>query len=164
MTLGADGFPLVGRAREEQRLHEFLARVCAGGGGTIVPSGGPGLGKSFLLSRLAIHARDLGMRVLGSIGVESESELPYWGLSELVVPIAAELDELPDPQRHAISAAIGRGGPGAHERFAVYAALRMLLETVAESSPLLLAIDDAQWLDQPTFEALRFALRGIPQT
>src|SRR5271169_7124089 len=95
---------LIGRAEEVARLDALLDRVRGRGGGLVI-RGEPGIGKSALLDRARGRASSLGARTLATMGVESESELAFAGLHQLLEPIASRIDGLPDPQRQALDAA-----------------------------------------------------------
>ena len=150
---------LLGRDRECAAIDRLLDQARASRSGTLVLYGEPGIGKSALLD----YARDRadGLRVLGGIGVEAESELPFAGLHQLLWPVLERADELPGPQGAALRGAFGLTGERVEDRFLVSVALLGLLTTVAEDEPLLCIVDDAHWLDQPSADALRFAARRL---
>src|SRR6185312_12309147 len=97
MELGAD---LVGRRSELAVLHELIDRPPLPGG-AIVIRGDPGIGKSALLDAARRIARARGRRVLATVGVQSEAQLPFAGLYEVLRPLRAGIDRLPPTQRHA---------------------------------------------------------------
>ena len=117
-------------------------------------SGEPGIGKSALLD----HAREraAGMTVLVARGFESESELAFAALTELLRPVADGLDALPDPQRDALASAIALGPPVSGDPLTVSVAALNLIAAAAEQAPVLALIDDAHWLDRPTAEVAGF--------
>ena len=121
--------------------------------------GEPGVGKSTLLEHGVALAEE--MRVLRARGIESEAELEYSGLLELTRPILDCLDALPGPQADALRVAFGLGGGAAPDRFVVGAAALSLLAAAGEQVPTLAVIDDAQWLDRASSDALRFAARRL---
>jgi DNA-binding CsgD family transcriptional regulator len=149
---------LYGRQEERAALDVLLGDARDGRSGALVIRGEPGIGKTALLE-YAAEAAD-GMRVLRAAGVESESELPYAALHQLLRPVAADVDRLPEPQREALGAALGTVA-GRPDRFAVSVALLNLLAEAAEEQPLLCLVDDAQWLDQESADALLFAGRRM---
>ena len=151
-----DAKPLVGREREQGRIDALLTAARAGRSGVLVLTGGPGLGKTALCDWAVRRADDI--RVFTARAVESEADLAFAGLSEL---IGTELDRvaLPTPQAAALDAAMARGGPGRVDRFAVGAALLSLLAQA--DAPVLAVVDDAQWLDAASADALRFAARRL---
>jgi DNA-binding CsgD family transcriptional regulator len=150
---------LLGRDAEDARISGLLAAARTGQSGALVLRGEPGIGKSALLDRAVEHASD--MTVLRARGVESESELPFAGLAELLAPCVVGLDALPAPQAAALAGALALGPPVAGDRFTVYAATLGLIAAAAERRPLLAAIDDVPWLDAPSREALVFVSRRL---
>lgn len=121
--------------------------------------GQPGVGKSALL-RYALE-RATGMATVVVRGIESESELPFAGLADLVRPLRHALAGIPPVQSAVLSGAVALGPPVSGDRFAVYAATFSLLAAAAESSSLLVVVDDVQWLDTGSAEALLFAARRL---
>jgi DNA-binding CsgD family transcriptional regulator len=150
---------LRGRRAEQERIDALLAAARGGVSGALVVRGEPGIGKTALLEHAAERAE--GMRVLRGAGIESEAELPFAGLHLLLRPAADALEALPGPQRQAIASAFGIGDAGGGDRFLVGAAVLSLLAHLAETQPLLCLVDDAQWLDRPSAEALLFAARRL---
>ena len=149
---------LHGRREELALLDELLEGARNGRAGVLVIRGDAGIGKSALLECVAAGADD--MRVLWATGVESESELPFAGLHQLLRPVLDRVDRLPAAQAAALRAAIGIDG-GTAERFLVSVAVLGLLAEIAEERPLLALVDDAQWLDRASAEALVFAARRL---
>ena len=92
---------------------------------------------------------------------ETEAGLPFAALADLLRPVLDHLPAVPAPQRAALRAALALGPPAAPDRFAAYAAALSLLGVVATDSPVLVVVDDAQWLDAPSREALVFCARRI---
>lgn len=121
--------------------------------------GEAGIGKTALLE-FAVHEAG-GMRVLRATGTEFESELPFATLDQLVRPVVGLVDELPDPQARALRTALALEDAGSAERFGVYAATLALLAAAADEKPLLCAVDDCQWVDWASAEALAFAARRV---
>ena len=124
--------------------------------------GPAGIGKTELLHALLARATADGMLVLRCAPTEIEAGLPLVALADLLVPLADEATTLPDPQRRAVQAALllDVGDTAVDER-ALASATRTLLDAAADrhSAGVLVAIDDAPWLDPPSERALRFALR-----
>jgi len=149
----------VGRAPETRVIGELLARARAGEGGAVLVRGEAGVGKSALLVRAAEQAR--AFTVLRCAGVEVESELPYAGLHQLLLPVLGRLDVLPSPQAVALRGAFALTGETVDERFHVSLGVLGLLSESTSNGPLLCLVDDAQWLDQPSAEALLFAARRL---
>ena len=100
------------------------------------------------------------MRLLRAAGVEYEAELPFSGLHELLHPVLGLIGELPAPQASALRGALAMSDETV-ERFAVFAAVFSLLVAAAADQPVLVCVDDAQWLDSASLEALGFAARRL---
>jgi len=150
---------LLGRDEERARLDGLIVRARSGGSAALIVHGEPGIGKTAVLDSTAGAARDF--RLLRVQPLEAESELAFAGLSDLVRPILHLLDRIPEPQQAALAGALALGPPAPGDRFAVAAATLSLLAAAAEESPLLALVDDAQWLDAPSREALLFAGRRL---
>jgi len=154
---------LYGRDAERALIAELVAGASAGRGGALVIRGEPGIGKSALLDEAAARARegDQPVRVLRVAGVESEAELPFAGLHLLVRSALGRLDALPPVQAAALRGAFGLAAGAVADPFLVGLAVLSLLAEVAEDGPLLCLLDDAQWLDGPSAQALLFAARRL---
>src|SRR3954451_24816751 len=150
---------LLGRAGERQQLDRLLDNVRAGQSAVLVIRGEPGIGKTALLHHCARQAA--GFRVGRLAGVESEMELPFAGLHQLCAPMRDRLDALPEPQRAALRVALGLSSGPAPERFLVALAALSLLAEVATERPLVCLVDDAQWLDAASRQALGFVARRL---
>jgi AAA ATPase domain len=150
---------LLGRWAERAALDRLLERVRAGRSAVLVVCGEPGIGKTALLDYAA--GRASGFRVVRASGVESEMELPYAGLHQLCLPLLDRLEKLPGPQRDALQVAFGLGEGHPPERFLVGLAVLTLLSGSAEDQPLVCLVDDAQWLDHSSVQALAFAARRL---
>src|SRR5919108_4405473 len=158
---GRDGAPpLVGRVEERQLLTSLLDDV-GRRGQALVLRGEPGIGKSRLLSEAERAARERGMAVLTTAGVQSEAHLPFAGLHQLLRPVRDRAGELRDVQRAALDAAFGLTREAAPERFRIAMAALDLVSDVAADAPLLLVVEDAHWLDGPTADVLAFVARRI---
>ncbi len=156
---GPVGATLCGRRNECAALVRLVHDVRSGQSSALVLRGEPGCGKTALLSYLLDEAADF--RVARVLGVESEMELAFAGVHQLCAQILDRLDELPDPQRDALRVAFGlRPGP-APDRFLVGLAVLSLLALAAEDRPLLCVIDDAQWLDKSSLQAMAFVSRRL---
>ena len=151
---------LVGRNAEGARVDALLDRV-RDRGGALVIRGEPGIGKSALLERARDRASSLGARTLATVGVESESELAFAGLHQLLAPLGNRIGGLPDPQRQALDAAFGVADLVEADPFHVALAAYRLVSDAADSSPLLLLADDAQWLDRSSADVLAFIARRL---
>lgn len=155
----ATGPPLVGRTDECARVDRLLVDVRDGSSGVLVVRGEAGMGKTALLARAAAQAGD--MTVLSASGYESESEMPFAGLYDLLRPVLSGLDRLPRPQAAALAGALAVGPPVDSDRFTVCAATLSLLAAAASDGPLLARVDDLQWLDTSSRQALLFAARRL---
>ena len=151
--------PLLGRDSERSRISELLDDGRRSRSGVLVLRGEPGVGKSALLEDARERATD--MRVLESRGVESEAELPFAALHQLVRPVLGYLGRLPGPQADALGGALGLEARAAGERLLVSLAVLSLLSDAAEDGPLLCLIDDAHWLDEASADALVFVARRL---
>jgi DNA-binding CsgD family transcriptional regulator len=150
---------LRGRHREIAALEDLLRKAQAGTSGVLVLRGEPGIGKSALLDYVASHAE--GFRVDRLCAVQSEMELPFAGLHLMFGPLLDRFDRLPGPQREALEVALGvRNGRPPDRLLAGLAVLSMAAD-LADEQPLACLIDDAQWLDQSSLQALAFAARRL---
>jgi DNA-binding CsgD family transcriptional regulator/tetratricopeptide (TPR) repeat protein len=150
---------LTGRLSERRVLDRFLAGVQAGEGQAMMVSGEPGVGKTVLLDYLA--GRASGCRVARAAGVQSEMELAFAGLHQLCAPMLDHAESLPAPQREALRTAFGLHAGPAPDRFLVGLAVLGLLSETAAERPLLCVVDDQQWLDRASAQALGFAARRL---
>lgn len=158
---GGAGAPILGRERELARL-DGLVDGLPGQGAALLVRGEPGIGKSVLLSVASRRAREAGMCVLRATGVQSEAELPFAGLHQLLMPLLDGAALLPAPHRTALLAAFGMAETQeAPDRFMIGLAVLELLSDAAERAPVLVVADDAQWLDPSTAAALGFVARRI---
>jgi DNA-binding CsgD family transcriptional regulator len=150
---------LTGRSSELRVLDRLVESVRTGQSRVLVISGEPGAGKTTLLDYLAGRAN--GCRVERVAGVQSEMELAFAGLHQLCAPVLDRLDRLPGPQREALATAFGQSAGPAPDRFLVGLAVLGLLSEVAGQRPLLCVVDDEQWLDQASAQALGFVARRL---
>ncbi|WP_432947951.1 helix-turn-helix transcriptional regulator [Kribbella sp. CA-253562] len=150
---------LRGRRQEVARLRRLLDDVRSGQGQALVVRGEPGIGKSALLDELA--GQTDGCRVVRASGVEAEMELPFAGLHQLCVPLLELADRLSPVQREALDVAFGLRTGAPPDRFLVGAATLTLLSEASVAQPLLCVVDDGQWLDQASAQALTFAARRL---
>ena len=150
---------LVGRLSERATLHDFVASVRAGAGAVLVIRGDPGIGKTALLDDLAAKHPDLTTERI--IGAEAEADLAFAGIQRLIVRHKVFVDKLPAPQHHALLVTLGVefGPPPA--RFLVGLGMHALLGAVARSGPILILVDDLQWLDQESIDVLAFVARRL---
>ena len=150
---------LVGRQVETEVLDGLLADSRDGQSATLVLRGEAGIGKSALLAYVAECAD--GMEVLRATGIQSETELAFAGLHQLLRPLLDRIHRLPEPQAAALRAAFALSGETTDDRFRVALGVLGLLCDVAEERPLLCLIDDAQWLDDSSTDALLFVARRL---
>ena len=150
---------LLGRGSECAVIDRLLEGVRAGRSGALVLRGEAGVGKTALLEYAVDAASDL--RVVRAVGVESEMELAFAALHQLCAPMLDRLDRLPGPQRDALATTFGCSDGPAPNRFLVGLAVLGLLSDVAEERPLLCVVDDAQWLDRASAQALAFVARRL---
>jgi predicted ATP-dependent serine protease len=125
----------------------------------VVVRGEPGVGKSALLSDAS--SRAAGAQVLWTQGIESESPLAFAALHRLLRPALPHLDRLPAPQARALRGAFGEQEGSAVDRLVVFVATLSLLSEAAEERPIIAVVDDAQWLDAASAEALLFVARRL---
>ena len=148
-----------GRTSEREALDRLLENVRSGQSAVLVVRGEAGVGKTALLRFAARRAS--GFRLAQIAGVESEMELPFAGLHQLCSPMLAQFGALPEPQQRALSVALGLSSGDAPDRFLVGLAVLGLLSEVAVERPLLCLVDDAQWLDGASRQALGFVARRL---
>ncbi|MEV6400263.1 AAA family ATPase [Streptomyces sp. NPDC051907] len=148
-----------GRTAERSRIEEMLAGGRAGTSSALLIHGEAGIGKTTLLDYAADRAD--GMRILRAEGVETEMELAFGGLHQLLLPALDVVDTLPGPQAAALRGVFGLTDDGARDRFTLGLAVLTMLAEIAGDGPLLCLVDDAQWLDQPSVEMLAFAARRL---
>ena len=140
-------------------LDRLIEAVRAGESRALVVSGEPGVGKTALLDYMVERAS--GCRVERASGVQSEMELAFAGLNQLVAPMLDHVERLPVPQRDALRTAFGLSPGSAPDRFFVALAVLSLLSEVAEEQPLICLVDDEQWLDRASAQVLAFVARRL---
>src|ERR1700730_8048142 len=150
---------LLNRLPERAALGQLLEAARGGRSGALVVHGEAGVGKTALLD-CAIESA-AGLRIDRVAGIESEVELAFAALPQLCATAVTRLEALPDPQREALGVAFGLTTGVAPDRFLVGLAALGLLSEVAERQPLLCVIDDAQWLDRASAQALAFVARRL---
>lgn len=150
---------LIGRAAETEIIDRLLGDAFSGRSGVLVLTGEAGVGKSALLAYA--RARAGGMGVLQTAGVQSEAEIEFAALYQLLRPALDGVGSLPPPQSAALGAALGVEPGRPANRFLIGAAVLSLLSAAAGDRPLLCLVDDAGWLDYESAVALAFAARRL---
>jgi DNA-binding CsgD family transcriptional regulator len=150
---------LTDRRSERETLDRLVQAVQGGHGQALVVRGDPGVGKTVLLDYVAGQVQ--GCRVARAVGVQTEMELAFAGLHQLCAPMLDHVEDLPAPQREALRTAFGLAAGPPPDRFLVGLAVLSLLSDVAGERPLICLIDDEQWLDQASAQALGFAARRL---
>jgi DNA-binding CsgD family transcriptional regulator len=156
---GGQGAQLLGRIDEREHIDMLLDAAATGSSGTVVLSGPAGIGKSVLLDHAVTRAARF--RILRMAGIQSETTFGYAGVHQLVGPLLNRVGTLPDPQRHALEAALGRIDDTEFDRFMVALAVMTLLSDLARDQPVLVIVDDAQWLDDESATAIAFVARRL---
>src|ERR687892_375508 len=159
--MGRDGgISLVGRTSEQAALGRLVEQALSGLSGVLVVRGEAGIGKTSLLDAVASSAT--GFDVVRLVGIESEMRLGFAALHQLLAPFLDDIDSLPPPQARALSAAFGISDDVVPDQFLVgLAALTLVSAVAATRRPLLIVIDDTQWLDQESADALGFLARRL---
>ena len=155
---------LIGRQPQLRAVEVFVSTIVEGPSALVI-EGDPGIGKTTVWRAGLAAARGAGLRVLACQGASAEVRLGYAALGDLLADVDdGWLADLPVPQRRALGAALLRSEPVegvAPDPRAVATGLLTLLERLAEVRPLLVAVDDLQWLDRSSAGALRFAARRL---
>ncbi|MFD8219666.1 AAA family ATPase [Streptomyces sp. NPDC059697] len=159
MTYGHGQHELVSRAGELERVRLLLADARGGRSGVLVLHGEPGIGKTALLEEAV--AESAGMMVLRVTGIEMEAELAFASLGELVRPVECLIDRLPTVQARALRTALSLEDGETPDRLTLGAATLTLLTDAAAAAPVLVAVDDAHWMDEASAHALLFASRRL---
>ncbi|MGW7544296.1 AAA family ATPase [Streptomyces sp. NPDC054770] len=151
---------LVGREEEVRLLESFVDEATVSGG-LLVLSGEPGVGKSVLLDVAAKAAAGAGALVLRSDCVESVESVSFSNLCNVLAPLHREIDGLEPAHRHALMVALGMSDEAVVDRVIVYNAALALLRRAAGAGPLLMVVDDLQWVDRASAAALAFIARRL---
>jgi DNA-binding CsgD family transcriptional regulator len=152
---------LTDRLSERGALGRLIEAVRAGESRALVVRGDPGVGKTALLDYLAGQAAGAGCRVARATGVQSEMELAFAGVHQLCAPMLDHVGRIPLPQQDALRTAFGIATGPPPDRFLVGLTVLSLLSEVAGERPLICVIDDEQWLDRASVQALGFVARRL---
>jgi hypothetical protein len=159
--MAATDSELIGRDSELSRLRGLVDPPPTGSR-VLVLAGDAGMGKTVLLADAARQARSAGMRVLSATGRESEQDLAFAGLHQLLRPVLDRVADLPDRQAKALLGAFALSpDPVPPDALLTGIAVLTLLSGLSEERPLLLVADDAQWLDRGSLDTLAFAARRL---
>jgi DNA-binding CsgD family transcriptional regulator len=151
---------LIGRDPELAALRRLIGRI-RHEGSSVILRGEPGVGKSSILQAAATMGRDSKALVLEASGIESESMLPFAGLHQLLRRLLPRPNALPEVQQRALLTALGlRDGPAPQLFLIALAALTLITDTAAKR-PVILLVDDVQWIDAPTNDVLAFISRRV---
>lgn len=150
---------LFGRETECALIADLLARARSGAGFSLVIRGEPGVGKTELIGH--VSRRELGFTVMRVVGFEPEGAVRYAGLHQLIAPMVPQLGRLPERQARALRAALGEAESVDADLMAIYAGVFSLLSQNSSRNPLLVTVDDSQWLDSETLDALGFVARRV---
>ncbi|MER5362483.1 AAA family ATPase [Streptomyces sp. NPDC002785] len=158
------GTILFGRDRELAAVDELVDGLPERGSALLI-RGAPGIGKSSLLDHAVTRARNSGLTALKASGVQTETHLPFAGLHQLTHTMTDRISHLPPTQAEALLGAFGMAEPSrsasAPQSFMVALATLSLLGEATAEAPVLLVVDDAQWLDMPTLDVLGFIARRV---
>jgi DNA-binding CsgD family transcriptional regulator len=149
---------LIGRDPEQRLIESLLRDARAGTSAALVIRGEAGIGKSAILDHAAGCSQ---MCTLRCTGVESEHDLAFAGLGQLLRPLHGLVERLPGPQAAALRGALGVSGERVEDRLLLGLATLNLLAEATADHPLLCLVDDLQWLDGPSAQALLFAARRL---
>ncbi|HEY5834048.1 helix-turn-helix transcriptional regulator [Streptomyces sp.] len=151
---------IFGRSAELAALRRTIDRA-PGAPGNLVLHGDPGVGKSVLLQAGIAYAREQGLRVIGGAGYESEAQLAFAGLHQLFAPVMRYLDAVEPYHRQVLRRVLGFEPGAVPDRLAIAVATLAAVAAVAEDGPVLIAVEDAHWVDVPTREVMMFLLMRL---
>ncbi|HUA45739.1 MAG TPA: LuxR C-terminal-related transcriptional regulator [Solirubrobacteraceae bacterium] len=149
---------LIGRDPEQRLIEGLIDDARAGASAALLIRGEAGIGKTALLEHAAGSP---GLLTLRCTGVESEHDLTFAGLEQLLRPLRGLVDRLPDPQAAALSGALGVSGERVEDRLLLGLATLSLLAEATADGALLCIVDDLQWVDGPSAQTLLFAARRL---
>ena len=154
--------PTVGRSAELTASTRFLDAIADGHAGMLL-EGHAGIGKSALWRATVVAGGDRGYRVISTTAVEAEIDLPFVGLRDLLDPVADLAATLPAPQLEALEVALLRSDDlgAVADQHAVCVAALGVVRALAENGPVLLAVDDVDWLDKASERVLRYVVRRL---
>jgi len=152
---------VLARDKELERMRTLVDDARAGTSGALLVHGTAGVGKTALLDELAREATALELTVLRAVGVSSESNVAWSGLSELLHPLAGQIRSLPVGHAAPLAAALALGPPAEADRFAIGVATLSILAAAAAQSPVVAIVDDLQWVDAASAQAILFAGRRL---
>lgn len=151
---------LVGRHTERSQIDALFADADSDRSRVLVLRGEPGVGKTALINYALRSTADL--RVVQTVGVESEADLAFAALHQLSISSLDYLSRLPEPQREALEVAFGlKAGTSEDRLFMVGLATLTLFSAMASEQPLLCVVDDLQWVDRESARALAFVARRL---
>ncbi|MFI6438945.1 LuxR C-terminal-related transcriptional regulator [Streptomyces sp. NPDC050759] len=156
----ADQQVMVGRERERLLVDGVLTAV-AECGAALVLRGEPGMGKTALLDYAGVGALARGARVVRLCGVESESVLPFAALADLMTPFHGGLADLPEAQRSALNVCLALAAGPPPNSLAVCTGTLNVLAAAANATPLVVLVDDLQWVDPSSRQVLLFVARRL---
>jgi DNA-binding CsgD family transcriptional regulator len=151
---------LVGRGSELGLINAFLD-IAARGGAALVMFGEPGIGKTLLLDIAAEAASAAGTQVIRGSGVEFETELAFSGLHQVLLPFREDFANKTETDTEALNLALGLGTGQQPDRFVVSNSVLAVLRGASGTRPLLLVVDDLQWLDRASATVLAFVARRL---
>jgi hypothetical protein len=154
---------LIGRGQDVAFVRGFVDDAAVQGGALLV-SGDAGVGKTALLDVAALDAETAGTRVVRAVGAEFEAELGFSGLNVVLHPFLDGLATLPPLHRQALGVALGLDAGPSSDRLVVSNAVLALLRDAAATRPLLVIVDDLQWLDRASSLVLASAVRRLAGT
>jgi DNA-binding CsgD family transcriptional regulator len=149
---------LIGRDPEQRLIESLLDDARGGASGALVVRGQAGIGKTAVLEQAAASS---GLRTLRCAGTESEYDLTFAGLEQLLRPLHELVDRLPDPQASALRSALGVSSERVDDRLLLGLATLNILAEATEDGPVLCVVDDLQWVDDPSAQAMLFVARRL---
>ncbi|MGW1995035.1 AAA family ATPase [Embleya sp. NPDC001921] len=153
---------IIGREQEMAAIRATVDRVPSAPL-NLTLHGDPGVGKSVLLREAVAHARQQGMRVLGGTGYETEAQMAWAGLHQLFAPVLGHFDRIEPFHRDTLLRVMGFQDGPTPDRLAVSIASLSVMAAVAEDGPVLIAVEDAHWVDHPTREVMMFLILRLEQ-